>query len=49
VIIIKADSGRIEEVAFTGESPAERAIKAAKVRFRFFGRIPLSPFWRADS
>jgi tRNA(Ile2) C34 agmatinyltransferase TiaS len=29
VIVIKANPGRIEEVAFTGVSAAERAIEAA--------------------
>jgi hypothetical protein len=29
VIIIKANPGRVEEVAFTGDSPAERAIEAS--------------------
>ena len=29
MIIIRANPGRVEEVAFTGESPAERAIEAA--------------------
>lgn len=29
MIIIKANPGRVEEVAFTGGSPAERSIEAA--------------------
>jgi hypothetical protein len=29
VIVIKANPGRVEEVSFTGETPAERAIEAA--------------------
>jgi hypothetical protein len=29
VIVIKANPSRVEEVAFTGETPAERAIEAA--------------------
>jgi hypothetical protein len=29
VIIIKANPGRVEEVSFTGGSPAERSIEAA--------------------
>ena len=29
MIVIKANPARVEEVSFTGESPAERAIEAA--------------------
>jgi hypothetical protein len=29
VIVIKANPARVEEVSFTGETPAERAIEAA--------------------
>lgn len=29
MIVIKANPGRVKEVAFTGGSPAERAIEAA--------------------